>query len=260
MKRIHIVGSGPRTGTTLLAEVMAACFKIDHTCEHESPICTEQPKIGNCLLTKQPGDFASVTLPLLINPKLFVICIMRDPRDSIASFHGSNANMYWTGLRYWKLFVKKYTILRKLPRFILIKYEDFVRDPNKAQRYIMKKIPFLDKKYLFSDYHLVANPSKLSLNALRNLRPIEPVGIGSWKNNLPRLKQQIFIHGSISKELIYFGYELDDSWEKILSEIEEVDYQTARPEYIGIKDIIKHKKRELKEVANIVMRNMRSYQ
>jgi hypothetical protein len=36
VKRIHIVGAGPRTGTTLLAESMAACFAIDVFEPHEA--------------------------------------------------------------------------------------------------------------------------------------------------------------------------------------------------------------------------------
>ncbi|MCK5644246.1 MAG: sulfotransferase, partial [Gammaproteobacteria bacterium] len=134
MKRIHIVGSGPRTGTTLLVEVMATCFHIDHSCEHESPICTDQPKEGNCFLTKKPGDFASVGLPLLLNPQLYVVCMIRDPRDSIVSFHGSRPGVYWTGLKKWKLFVKKYDKLAKHPRFVPVKYEDLVSDPDGIQK------------------------------------------------------------------------------------------------------------------------------
>jgi hypothetical protein len=256
MKRVHIVGSGPRTGTTLLAELMAVCFHIDHSCKHESPICTDQPKEGNCLLTKQPGDFASVGLPLLLNPQLYVVCIIRDPRDSIVSFHGSRPGVYWTGLRYWKLFVNKYDKLAKHPHFVLIRYEDLVSNPDGIQKELMVKIPFLEKKHRFSEFHLVAKPSESSLKALRKVRPIERKGIGRWRNHLPRIKQQILIHGSISEELIKFGYEPDISWEQVLDGIEKDDCITARPEFLRFRDLIKHKKREMKESINIIIRSL----
>ena len=57
MKRIHIIGSGPRTGTTLLAEAMTACFDIDQYVEHEARIFKDEPLKGNIFLTKYPSDF-----------------------------------------------------------------------------------------------------------------------------------------------------------------------------------------------------------
>lgn len=256
MKRIHIVGSGPRTGTTLFTEVMSTCFKIDHVCEHEASICTALPKRGNCLLTKQPGEISAIRLPLLLNPDLYVICIIRDPRDSVASFHGTCPDVYWTGLRYWKLFVKKYDKLIKNDRFIPIKYENFVSNPNRIQDHLMKKLPFLEKTYNFSEYHIKAKPNESALKALKNLRPIETNGIGSWKKHLPRVKQQIALHGSISEELIKFGYERDRTWEHLLYGIETGRYETCRPEYLTLMDNFHHQKHQYLEVANIFARKI----
>lgn len=256
MKRIHIIGSGPRTGTTLLAEVMATCFYIDHFCEHESSICTDEPKYGNCLLTKQPGEIEAVRLPLLLNKDLYVVCIIRDPRDSVVSFHGARPGVYWTGLRWWKLFCQTYDNLAKNPRFIPIKYEEFVSDPDRVQQKLMDKIPFLEKKHGFSEYHLVAKPSESSLKAMRNLRPIEPVGIGNWKKHLPRIKQQIALHGSISDELIKFGYEKDKQWEMLLEGVEQGKFKTSRPEFIRFKDTLMIRINTSIEVANIIVRKL----
>ena len=38
MRRIHIVGCGPRTGTTLMAELMGTCFDINASCQHEESV------------------------------------------------------------------------------------------------------------------------------------------------------------------------------------------------------------------------------
>ena len=74
MKRIHIVGSGPRTGTTLIAEMMIACFEIDLHTEHEDSIYTWPPYRGNIFLTKKPRDI------LVIEP---ILRIMRNYMSSI---------------------------------------------------------------------------------------------------------------------------------------------------------------------------------
>jgi hypothetical protein len=256
MKRIHIVGSGPRTGTTLLAEAMATCFHIDHACKHEASICTKEPRTGNCLLTKQPVELNAVRLPLLLNNDLYVICIIRDPRDSIVSFHGSKPGVYWTSLRFWKQFCKKYNTLSKNQRFILLKYEDLVRYPDKIQNYLQIQIPFLQKKYAFSEYHRVAKPSDSSFKALKGLRPIEPVGIGNWKNHLSRVKQQIMIHGPISDELIRFGYETDDEWEKTLLGVKEGSFPTKIGEHFTLNLLFKRKRKGIQECFNILLRTL----
>lgn len=66
MKRIHIVGSGPRTGTTLIAKMMIACFEIDLHTEHEDSIYTLPPCKGNIFLTKLPRDILVIEPVLLL--------------------------------------------------------------------------------------------------------------------------------------------------------------------------------------------------
>lgn len=254
LKRIHIVGSGPRTGTTLLAEAMAACFRIDHACEHEASICTREPPTGNCLLTKDPGEISAVRLPLLLNRHLYVLCLIRDPRDTVVSFHGTDSKSYWTSLRFWSRFVGEFERLATHPRFIHIKYEDLVSHPDQVQEAIMAKIPFLEKTHNFSDYHLVARPSRKSLEALKALRPIEAKGIGNWKHHLPRVKQQIALHGPISADLIKFGYEPDASWEACLADVTAGRYSSVRPEFNSAKGAHKLKRRERREVFYILLR------
>lgn len=254
MKRIHIIGSGPRTGTTLLAEVMHTCFQIDHHCEHEASICTDEPTSGEIFLTKQPGEISAVKWPLKLNPELYVLCIIRDPRDSIVSRHGSTPDSYWTGLRYWKQFVKLHPDLIGHPRFIYFKYEDFVSEPDEIQAYILRRLPFLRKLHNFTEYHFHSKPSKKSINALKSVRPIQPKGVGAWKKHLPRVKEQMHIHGDICSELIYYGYEENNDWAASLEGIHYVGFEQNRPQVIGFRDTWRHKKNQLLEVLNIILR------
>lgn len=228
--RIHIVGSGPRTGTTLLSEVMATCFEIDHYCEHEASILTDHPGDG-VFLTKKPGEFLSVKHPLQFDPNLYVICIVRDPRDTVVSYHGSSPNTYWASLRFWILFIKMYRKLAIHKRFIVVQYNEFVTNPDGVQNKLMSLIPELKFKSKFSQYHLSANPSEKSIKAMRELRPIEPRGIGNWRNHLPRIKDQLIRHGSITESLILFGYEKDAGWETELNNIEPIGSSTHSGEF-----------------------------
>jgi hypothetical protein len=50
--------------------------------------------------------------------------------------------------------------------------------------------------------------------------------IGNWRNHLPRVAGQIALHGSITEDLIEFGYEIDDSWLSILKDVNP-DYKPS---------------------------------
>jgi hypothetical protein len=219
MKRIHIVGTGPRTGTTLLAEMMIACFDIDVHTEHEDSIYTWPPCRGNIFLTKKPRDILVIEPILRIMRKLYVIYMVRDPRDMIVSKHRREPERYWANLQFWKTYTSYGRRLQSHPRFISVRYEDLVMQPDQIQNYLMKRMPFLIKKTSFNRYHEISQPSKDSLIALGGVRPASLSSIGNWRKHLSRVAGQIQLHGSISKDLIAYGYEQDDAWEKELEGI-----------------------------------------
>ena len=254
MNRIHIVGSGPRTGTTLLAEAMKVCFNIDCSSEHEDSICVSNYKMGkgDIILSKYPREIELLKWPLKVNKKLHVICIVRDPRDMICSYHGAQKDIYYAGLNNWKLFLHYHVKLKQHKRFITVKYEDLVTSPDKIQLKIEKSIPGLVKVHPFSEYHIHAKPGEKSRDALNKIRPIEPAGIGNWKSHLPRIKQQLEVHGDISESLIKYGYEEDTEWVKELENTERKDYIT----YTGDDKRRKRKKGELLAVANFLIEKL----
>ena len=78
--------------------------------------------------------------------------------------------------------------------------------------------------------------------------------MGKWKNNLPRVAGQIKIHGSITDDLIKYGYENDGSWEEILEDVEPDLSESHWPEYFTSTGL-KHRKRgKYKEVVKTIMR------
>ena len=95
MERLHIVGLGPRTGTTLLAECMATCFEIDAFEPHEASLCQHKRGV-QIYLTKNPVDLNIVGPRLRIDRHLHVIAMLRDPRDVIVSRHKLDPVHYWT--------------------------------------------------------------------------------------------------------------------------------------------------------------------
>ncbi len=220
MKRIHIVGASPRTGTTLLAEAMITCFNIDLYTKHEDQIFKQPAQDGNIFLTKAPRDITVVAPFLWVMPDLYVIYMLRDPRDIITSKHYKNPERYWVSLRFWKTYTPFGRKLKNHPRFITIRYEDLVSDPDQVQVFLLEKLTFLSLKARFSQFHEVARPSSDSIAALRGVRPISATEISKWRHHLSRVAGQLLLHGSISQDLIEFGYEVDDSWLKELEGVE----------------------------------------
>ena len=188
MQRIYIVGVSPRTGTTLLAECMTSCFVIDAFAKHESPLYTHRRDVA-VYLTKRPNDIHIVGPRLRIDRNLYVIAMVRDPRDIIVSVHEQHPNVYWAPLRFWKNGIGIVRRLERHKRFLLIRYEDLVREPDAVQESLMVKMPFLKETAGLSARSTLARPpSQKSLEAMRQLRAIGPASVGNWRNHFRESK------------------------------------------------------------------------
>ena len=231
--RVHIVGCGPRTGTTLMTEIAIACFDIDLYTEHEDSIYTRPTQPANIFLTKRPRDILVAGPMLRLLQNLYVIYMLRDPRDTTTSKHRKDPDRYWASLRYWKTYTTYGRKLQNHPRFITVRYEDLVKKPDEVQAYLMQRMPFLQKRAAFSRYHEFAKPSKHSLDALRGMRPVDYTSVGKWRNHLPRIAGQLKLHGekAIAKDLIEYGYETDDSWLNELKDVTPDCSESHWPEY-----------------------------
>lgn len=218
MKRIHIVGCSPRSGTTLLTEAMISCFEIDLYESHETSIFRQPARTGNIYLTKRPGDICVIGPALRVDPDLYVIYMLRDPRDIICSKHGKDSGRYWVGLNAWNTYSFYGRKLQGHRRFMVVRYEELTRHPDNIQTALMERMPFLVRKASFSDYHRTAKPSEDSLAALGGVRPISIERTGNWRNHLPRLAGQMLLHDakSLAEDLVEYGYEKDETWLKEL--------------------------------------------
>jgi hypothetical protein len=218
--RIHIVGCSPRSGTTLLNELLVTCFEIGGYAEHEQSIYQPYDYSHEILLTKYPLQTTVVAPFLAVDPDLWVIYLLRDPRDAVSSrSHRKDTGRYWSNLGLWRELHGAASRLMRHPRFITVRYEALVTDPDAVQRELMARLPFLRLRHPFSEFHRHARPSQDSLDALGALRPIDPGSIGNWRRHKPHLAAQMAKYGDLSDLLIELGYEEDKDW---LAEMEAV--------------------------------------
>jgi len=213
MHRLHIVGVNPRTGTTLLAECMRLCFEIERSAEHEERLYRLR-RCRGVYLTKTPQDLRYLGLRLKLDPRFHAICMVRDPRDTVISKHGSQPDDYWMHTSIGR-FRQGWALVRRHqdhPRFLWLKYEDLIADPDEVQRRIAVRFPFLRMTGRFSDFHrrgTVSGPSQLALNGVR---PIDRSNQGKWTEHTDRLQEKLEEGGAIDDELVELGYEVDRGW------------------------------------------------
>jgi hypothetical protein len=100
----------------------------------------------------------------------------------------------------------------------------------------------------------MARPSKDASDALCGVRPIAPDGIGGWRNHLQRVTGQLQLHGSITQDLIEYGYEKDDSWLSELEGIEPDLRESKLTEYLSWRVLRRRRRGRYKEAAKILMR------
>lgn len=247
-KHIHIVGCSPRSGTSLMQELMTTCFEIDDFCDHERSIFRASDFKGDVVCTKNPREIPYVSWLLRCNPELYVIYVLRDPRSVVCSKHKKDPDNYYSSLKVWQESEALRSALVGHSRFLTVKYEDLVSTPDCVQKEIEDYMPFLQRKCAFSDFHKFAQPSELTLRALNGLRPIDNKRVSGWQEHLPRLKAQLNRYGNISSELIQLGYEADRQWEQVLSGVDAAFEKSVLDETYRSVNSLKMKYRVFRKV------------
>lgn len=218
-KHLHIVACSPRSGTTLFHEAMVTCFRVDKFYDHEIRFNLVSANTDQLLVTKRPKD--TMYMPAVIDkdPELYVVYLLRDPRDVIVSRHAKNKEIYYSNIRLWRQMHHCARAMFDHPRFLQIRYEDFVSQPDAVQSQIAAAFPWLQKTHNFSAYHEYAEVSDKSKTAMHSVRPIAPTSVGVWRKHLGRVKGQQILHGSLTPDLVDCGYETSDKWERELEAV-----------------------------------------
>ena len=115
MKHVHIVGA-PRSGTTLLLELMTSGFAFEAWSDVERTLLEPPPQGIATYCSKQPGDHRVLRWFLLANSDLYALAMTRDPRDVVVSRHGRAPDRYWTNLRMWRQAQRNLARLHGHPR------------------------------------------------------------------------------------------------------------------------------------------------
>lgn len=229
MKRLHIVGC-PRSGTTLLMELVSTCFASGGFCEHELSIFEPVPQVKDIYFTKQPNDIKQLSHIFARDEQLYIIYMSRDPRAVITSKHRENPQQYFCNYRVWRecdLAAQRYA---GHPRFLLLRYEDLVVEPDALQARIASQFSFLRQRHLFSQYQEFALPSEASQRAMNGLRAVNRESLGKWQQHLPRVAEQYQRHPELADDLIRLGYETDRRWLDRLQGVAPVLYPCRYPE------------------------------
>ena len=229
MKRLHIVGC-PRSGTTLLMELISTCFASAGYCEHEISVFAPVPANDGPYFTKQPNDIKQLGHIFHRDSQLHVIYMGRDPRAVITSKHRENPEQYFCNYRVWSECDRAAQAYLGHPRFLALRYEDLIASADGLQASIASHFPFLQQLHLFSEYHLHAKPSEASQRAMNGLRAINPQSLSKWREHLPRVAEQLQRRPAMSADLIRLGYECDDSWQQVLQDVEPIRYPCRYPE------------------------------
>jgi len=216
MISLHVVGC-PRSGTTLLTEMMATCFRIDGSCDHEETIFKVSPNHVGIYLSKKPNDILWVDRIIDRDPDLYVIAMIRDPRAVICSIHQGHPGMYFCNYPVWKRAEKALARLTGHPRILLLRYEELVTEPDAVQKKIAEKFSFLQIQHPFSDFHLHARSGQKSVAALGGLRQVDRERIQGWVDHKPRLKEQVTRYPELLADLQRYSYEATNEWTSALN-------------------------------------------
>lgn len=213
--RLHVVGC-PRSGTTLLAELVATCFRDVGHGEHELSIFRPAPAGHAVYVSKKPADVKRIGPLLRADPDLYVLAVHRDPRAVITSVLEAASSRYWMHFDNWARCVRAARALDGHPRFLDVRYERLATEPDAVQAEIAARFPFLERAHAFSDFARHARPSHEAELALGGVRAVETQRIERWREHLPRVKAELQRHPEMIDMLIELGYEPDASWTRAL--------------------------------------------
>ena len=236
-----------------MMELMTTCLSIEDYCEHEKSIFRSDPAKAQIYCSKHPSEMPYMPALLRFNRALWVVYMLRDPRDVIVSRHRQEPSRYWSNLRVWNLYHDYSLKVLNHPRCLRVRYEDLVGDPDAVQNQILQRMHFLRKTRKFSEFHKYASPSDAADRALSGLRPINSTSIGRWRQHKGRIVSQLRIHGPISSKLIDMGYEKDTAWLEELAGVEEIDISSKEKDQVSLLFRMKFKYRIFRKVLVYVI-------
>jgi hypothetical protein len=216
--RLHVVGCY-RSGTTLMMELLWYAYDFSGRCEHEAPLFRQIPEGERLYLTKKPPDTIRIEQAFRADERLFVIAMVRDPRAVASSRHPDFPDVYFSGFGRWLQYQEAIERLQAHPRWLTVRYEDLLQDPQSVQATIEARFPFLTRQRGFAAYPEGADVPDRAGISLGGARQIDPSRAAAWRQHLPRIRDQLDKHPKVAEKLIKLGYEPDHSWRTCLENV-----------------------------------------
>lgn len=221
-KHVNVFLTGcARSGTTLLARLMTA-FRATITQGAEGRVewfgdpgfATARRKGWNLVVKRSREVFAGMAphpnvadagadveeaalayqLALIRHFDVRVVDIVRDPRDVLVSVHHSDPDRYYVSPeRLSRQFHQVEWLRQRAPRFVQVRYEDILREPDAEQRRLGEALGLVPESR-FSEYprfmrpeRLVGDPRYLAEQerAAKGTRPLDASTIGRWRTTDP---------------------------------------------------------------------------
>ena len=218
--RVHVVGC-PRSGTTLMNELLRYAYSFAGSADHEQTLFAPIPENLSPYLSKKPADTVRIEKAFAGDENLYVIALIRDPRAVISSRHWSHPDLYFVGFARWYLYANIIHRMQSHPRYLVVRYEDLLHDPDTIQQAVDQHLPFLTPNRAFSDYpDGVDTLHNHAEKALGGVRPFDTSRIEAWREHLPRIKKEWQANPRFQAALEAFGYEDNPAWSDCLTEIE----------------------------------------
>ncbi len=209
IERIHIIGAS-RSGTTMLYYAMA-CFERTLLHDQETSVWNYPTFTGSAnlfashvlrpskhfLITKRgPNWWRQERLERLMNFTrdygIFLIHIVRDPRDVLSSYHPLNERQFYVQPEDWAHSVNAATWLWEQladhPGKLVLKYEDIVQQPQTAQAQLCQQTDLQLRPGVTSWARLKENVEATHnlghmVPYMHKLRNFDPDAIGKWRTN-----------------------------------------------------------------------------
>jgi hypothetical protein len=212
-------------------ELLTSCFDVGKFGDHEISLFSYPARPDGVFVSKKPNDFIHVSRVIRWDPMLHVIYMQRDPRDVVTSRHNRQPDRYWCDFDIWRHNDALLPQMRHNPRLFECRYEDLVADPDRVQAEIEARFGFLRRLHAFSDFDKVTTSSAAAQRAMNGVRQVTTSSIGRWRQNLPRLAEQVRRFPDLPQKVVAAGYEPDLSWTAILDGVTPDKAESVRREH-----------------------------
>lgn len=212
--RAVVVMGSPRSGNTLMAQCLAAGFDGMRVLHRERHIFDHRrgPTDPEWIICKRPR--ASASLGHILDAGMWVIWMVRDPRDVITSHYASDPpGVYRVNYPRWRFYQERVREFVSHSRVVMVRFEDLVLCPQRVQFELKERLELRVQLPFEACYARFESPKEDEcLKALNGVRPLDPDTIGRWPGHPGRILRTVKEFPELLGSLVILGYEEDHGW------------------------------------------------